>query len=179
MADDVTETQVQTGGEPGSNANTSGTGGGTAPQNAGTEPVDRAFSQADVDRIVRERLAEEQRRQQKKAEEEEAKRRGDFEKLLADRDTELAQTRAELAKERHEVLKARVAAKHQLPAELAARLHGETEAELEQDAKELAKFAKPNSGLPPAGGRNPGQANATSSPEKTKQQLRAGGHYRL
>ena len=56
------------------------------------------------------------------------------------------------------ILRATVAGKHGLPAELAKRLAGKTEAELEADALALAKFAESpaaGSSTPPRGGLNP------------------------
>ena len=179
MADEVTEPAAQTAGEAGSSTNAGGTGGATATQTAGEgqNTGERNFTQAELDRKVNERLAEERKRQEKRDAEAEAKRRGDFEQLLSAKERELEETRAELAQERHNVLKARIAAKHSLPPELAERLQGQDEAALEADAKHLAKFAPKANGLPPASGRNPAQGSGDLSPEKTREQLRAHRGY--
>lgn len=69
-----------------------------------------------------------------------AQEQGEFEKLAKERADRIAQLEADIAKREHEALRARVAAKHKLPEALADRLRGENEAELEADAKELAKL---------------------------------------
>lgn len=51
-----------------------------------------------------------------------------------------AELEAELQRERGEKTRLKVAAKHQLPDALAARLRGDTEEELDADAQELAKL---------------------------------------
>jgi hypothetical protein len=73
-------------------------------------------------------------------EEAEAKAKGDFESLAKTAQDERDALKAELAKRDHDDLKRTVATKHKLSSELAARLVGETEAELEADAKALAKL---------------------------------------
>lgn len=79
----------------------------------------------------------------------------DAEKALKDAKTpeehaaaidELSRQNAELE---HQILVGRVARKHSLPDELAERLRGATEAELEADAEALKKFAAPQGTKPP------------------------------
>lgn len=77
----TTEGTSQTAGEAGKSTQDGTTGTGTATQNAGT--TEKSFTQADVDRIVKERLASEQERQRKRNDEEDAKKRGDYEKVAA------------------------------------------------------------------------------------------------
>lgn len=78
-----------TGGEPGSNAQTGASTGGqpAAPQpkpqsGAGS---DKTFTQADIDRIVQQRVAEEHDRAKRKADEEAAAKKGEWEKVATDR----------------------------------------------------------------------------------------------
>lgn len=111
----------------------------------------RTFSQADIDRIVTERLAKEKAKSDaavKRAQEEaEAKRlaeQGEFQKLY-----EQAQARLQEAEERAKTLqiegiKRDVAQRLNLPAALIDRLRGEDEAAIEADAKALiAALPKP------------------------------------
>lgn len=160
MPEETTNATGQTAGEAGSSANSEATGNtGTATQNAG----EKTFSQADIDRIVKDRLKDEQERSRKKAEEEEAKRKGDFEKLLSEREKELETLRTEIAAERQAALRTKIAAEFKLPAKLADRLQGDDEAALRADAAELAKLLPAENGggaggsiANPAGGRNGG-----------------------
>ncbi len=137
MADTNTNPTAQTGGEPGSSANADGegtstaqAGGQTAAQQtagdtgntAGQQTTERTFTQADVDRIVSARLEEERSRGKRTM------------------DQRVADLEKQLQESRREALVARVAAKHRLPQELADRLRGDTEAELEEDAKSLSKL---------------------------------------
>ena len=73
------------------------------------------------------------------ADEETAKRNGEFERLYQAEIAKRESTEKELATERRTALVGRVAAKHKLPEAFSERLRGETEEELEADAKELAK----------------------------------------
>lgn len=127
------------------------------------EKAERMFTKAEVEALVRDRLAGAQR----KADEQAAKARADaeakalreqgeyktlYEKLQAELDAERQRTRElELAGLRRDV-----AAKFQLPDGLARRLQGETLEELEADAQDLlAAIPKPqapniNAGNAPA-----------------------------
>ena len=122
----------------------------------GTEPGQqtdsgRTFSQADVDRIIADRLSKEKAKAEaavKRAQDEaEAKRlaeAGEFKALFEKANAELeaertARKAAELASMRREV-----ASRHNLPAALADRLIGDTAEELDADAKALiASLPKP------------------------------------
>lgn len=68
-----------------------------------------------------------------------AKEKGEWEQVAKGAEEERDQLKAELAKRDHDDLKRRVAAKHELPAELADRLIGDDETALDEDAKKLAK----------------------------------------
>ena len=111
----------------------------------------RTFSQADIDRIVTERLAKEKaksevavRRAQEEAEAKRLAEQGEFQKLY-----EQAQAKLQEAEERAKTLqiegiKRDVAQRLNLPAALIDRLRGEDEAAIEADAKALiAALPKP------------------------------------
>lgn len=141
----------------------------TAPAPATAETTETAkFTQADLDRILGERLAKEKvrtaeaaERAKKEAERLSAEEAGRFQELykatLTDLETERNTRRALEAA----ALRREVAAKVNLPAALVDRLKGETPEELEMDAKQLLaalpKPAAPNinagspAGVPPAG----------------------------
>lgn len=138
-------------------------------QATGAEPgqqteAPRTFSQADLDRIVAERLERAERKAAEKAEKARAdaeakalKEQGEYQKLFEKAQAELEQERqarkaAELAGMRRDV-----AAKHQLPAALVDRLRGETLEELDADAQELVKA------LPKPTAPNINAGNAPSS----------------
>lgn len=68
-----------------------------------------------------------------------AKAQGDFKALYEAEQAKATDLADKLAKKEHADLQRAVAVKHKLPADLASRLIGETEAELDEDAKKLAK----------------------------------------
>ncbi len=93
--------------------------------------------------------------EQRLAQLEQAQRTADEQKLIEQKKwEELAATReAELKAERISRLRLEVAMKKGLPPELAARLTGETQEQLEKDADALLPLLKPRSpGVPPGGG---------------------------
>lgn len=104
MSEDLTTATGQTAGEAGSSATPATVGAVTPPQTGGPDgSTSAAFTQADIDRIVKQRLAEEQARQTAKAkkaqEEAEAKRlaeQGQFEALAKQQEQAAAQALAEL-----------------------------------------------------------------------------------
>lgn len=154
MADQNTSQTAQTAGEAGKSTNAAGQGGDTAAPNAGGDTGTktpgtteiRAFTQADVDRAVKDRLAEEQKRAARAQEDALAKARGEFEKLAEQRGQRVAELEAQLAEQQLAVTRATVAARHRLPPELVGRLRGATESELEADAKELTKLVMTRAG---------------------------------
>ena len=104
----------------------------------------RTFTQAELDKIIKERLE----REDKKRKDAEAKAKADaerealaknqkWEKLANERDKELQAAQARLKELELNELRTKAAAKYQLPLEIAARLRGETLEELEKDAEEL------------------------------------------
>ncbi len=140
-------------------AGTTATAAEQQPANAattGAEPGNqteqaRTFSQADLDRIVTERLAKEKakteavlKRAQDDAERKAAEEQGRYQELYTKVQAELEAERnraraAELANMRRDT-----AAKFGLPDGLAKRLQGETPEELERDAQDLlADLPKP------------------------------------
>lgn len=100
----------QTGGAPDTSAGegkNTGAATGQAPDPASGVVTSTAFTQADVDRIVTERLAEEKERERKRAEGERQKAQaealkaaGDWQKVAEQREAEAAQYRAELHRQR-------------------------------------------------------------------------------
>lgn len=95
---------------------------------------------------------------------------------LAEKDTRIAALEAEIATSKLETVRERVAAKHKLPPQLAARLRGDDEAGLDADAKELAKLVAP----PPAGNTELGKGGDRSgkpTDQELVEQLRKSGRY--
>lgn len=112
----------------------------------------KTFTQADVDRIIKERLAREQSKAQqevqKAREEAEAKalaEQGEFKKLYEKQQAELTAKEQRIKAMEIETLRRSVATKLGLPELLFDRLRGETADEIEADAKTLlAAIPKPN-----------------------------------
>lgn len=112
------------------------------------ELEERTYTKADVDRITKQRLAR-QRASLGDVDALKAKA-AKFDELDAMSKSDLqreSEARAAVERERDEakaeVLRYQVAAAEGLPPELAARLRGNTEAELKADAKELRKLVTP------------------------------------
>jgi len=164
----------------GSGANPGGTG-----ETSGTTPP--AFtpitSQADLDRLLGTRLAQKERsvREAVTAEVEAriaadakaaaAKEQGDFKSLfeaeqarVADLAKKVADTEALIAERDRDAMRTRIAAKHGLSAVLAGRLTGETEAEIEADATELAKHVKVTGAPATEAGAGGGTSRAGTRP---------------
>lgn len=143
----------------------------TETQPTATTPVTtggETFTKEQVEQIVKERLQREKAAAEKKqleaaakAAEEAAAKNGEWEKVAKAKEAELAELQAALKAKELADLKRTVAEKVGLPLQLAARLVGETEADIEKDAKTLLdtlpKPAKPSAGAIP----NPG-GNATT-----------------
>lgn len=137
------------------------TANGGAEQEAGSAAADtgvesRTFTQADLDRIVTERLAKEKQRSEvaaqrarADAERKAAEEQGEWKKLAEQYRTEAETERqraleATLARQRLEI-----AARLNVPGILADRLQGNTPEEMEADAKKLLA-GLPKAGLPTA-----------------------------
>lgn len=118
---------------------------------------EKTFTQADIDRIVKERLdraekanADKLQKEQEAAEQKRLQEQGQF-KELADKEKARAdQLEATLKQRDYDALRAKVAADNNLPAAWAVRLVGDDETALTADAKELAKTLVPAAPVPGA-----------------------------
>ena len=120
-----------------------------------TQPVaaqaERTFTQADVDRIITERLTKEKAKAEsmatkarEDAERKAAEEQGKFRELYEAAQQRIAETEARLKSAEIASIKREVAGKLNMPQALANRLQGETLEEIEADAKELmAALPKP------------------------------------
>ena len=138
----------------------------------------RTFTQADVDKIIKERLDREKARSEaaaKKAADEAARQaaeeQGKFKELYegAMKEKQEAEARAKALELSN--LRRDIASKVGLPAGLAGRLKGETETDIETDAKELlATLPKPSApNLDGGAGRN-GQGATGPTLDEIKEQ---------
>ena len=150
MADETAGTP-DAGTQDESQSSTPPTNDGTPAGTQGETAQTRTFSQADVDRLIAERLEREKGKATKaadaaraEAERKSAEEQGKWKELYEKQQSELTQAQAkarelELGKQRSDV-----AAKVGLPVALADRLRGETPEEMETDAKAmLAALPKP------------------------------------
>lgn len=152
----------------------------TETQPTATTPVTtggKTFTESEVEQIIKERLQREKAASEKKqleaaakAAEETAAKNGEWEKVAKAKEAELAQLQTALKAKELADLKRTIAEKVGLPTQLAARLVGETEADIETDAKSLLetlpKPAKPGAGPIP----NPGSSATTG--ETTDQMMK-------
>lgn len=118
-------------------------------QQPGPIPYDR-FKQVNDELRALKAASEKQQREQQAAAEAQLKEQGKYKELLEQRERELAELKSR-------EVRSRVATAAGIPAELAERLRGATEAELAEDAKALKALlgtaAKPATpGIPPSGG---------------------------
>jgi hypothetical protein len=136
----------------------------TATDNSGEQQ--RTFTQADLDRIVTERLAKEKQRAEAQAtkaradaERKAAEEQGQWQKLAEQYKTEAEAERQRAQAATLAVLRRDIAAKMNVPAVLADRLQGNTAEEMEADAKSLLA-GLPKASLPTAnagaGAKQPG-----------------------
>lgn len=150
MAEDTTVTTPNTGGEPGQTSAGVDAGNTTGGATAGA-----TFTQDDLNRILKEErvkwqkrldetAAKERAEAERKNAEAQALAKGDYEAAKALLEKQLAEIKAERDAERKAALISRVALKHSLPPELADRLKGDTEEELDADAARLAKLIVPS-----------------------------------
>jgi hypothetical protein len=100
---------------------------------------------------------------EREAETEAAKKAGDFEKLATTLQTENDDLKRQLAERDQKDLRARIAASHKLPADLAALLQGEDEAALTESAKLLAKHIKTQAAPDTEGGTGVGTTSSSSN----------------
>ena len=161
MAEETTTTEPQAEQQQATNAQPTGADPGEKAETGKT------FTQADLDRIVAERLDRAERKAAEKAErarqEAEAKalqEQGKYEQLYQKAQADLERLTQEKRALELATLRRDVAAKHQLPAALVDRLRGEDEAAIEADAKQLiAALPKPtapniNAGNAPTPGQS-------------------------
>lgn len=129
----------------------------------------KTFTQADIDRILTERLAQAQRtaearakKAQAEAEQKALAEQGKWEEIAKKAQAELAEAQRQAAEAQNAIMRRDVAAKHNLPAALVDRLRGETMEELEDDAKALLaalpKPSAPNINGAAGNGRTPATA---------------------
>lgn len=128
----------------------------------GTPDSEKTFSQADVDRIVKERLARAQKAAEEKAERERLEAERKYEELYNQEKAERERLETDLKQKEHDALRQKVSRDVGIP-DAWNRLQGETEEELKADADALLEaLPKPsapdinsgpgNGGAPPAGG---------------------------
>lgn len=145
-------------------------------QNSG---ADRTFTQADLDRIVTERLAKERQRSEAAtakartdAERKAAEEQGEWKKLAEQYKTEAAAERQRAEMAALAVLRRDVAAKLNVPAVLADRLVGTTVEELEADAKQLMA-SLPKTGTVSANAGNGAKQTGVSEGKNMNNWIRA------
>lgn len=180
MSDDVTEPKQPTDDAPAQpDTVTPPETGGDGP---GQQPApEAAFTQADVDRIVKERLEREkakaQEREQKAREEAErkaAEEQGKFKELYEQAQARIEQEEKARKALELKMLRQQVAKQVGIPDALADRLVGETQEELEADAKQLLEtLPKADPKAPSlnggAGGKNRGPGTPIPSLEEMKE----------
>ena len=146
-----------------------------------TAPATNAatFTQEQVEQMIKERLARKEEADRKKSEAEKAKAEADalaknaeWEKLAKQLEEELNKAKADLAAKDLEVKKQAIASKVGLPAAFADRLKGNTDEELEADAKvilaALPRQDKPVAGINPT---NPGETSTAETKEQINERL--------
>ncbi len=113
-------------------------------------------TQEELDRIISERLTRAQRAERKAIEKEvkdgleaerrreEAHKQGNYQKLYEESRQQLEALQRELEQANRLQIMSRIAAKYNLPTRLVDRLRGDSEEEIEADAKDLAKELKPH-----------------------------------
>jgi len=191
----ATDAGSQTGGEPGKSADDQGAGGDTGTQKPGEEKAgagagqqtggdekptvdDKKFSQADLDRVVRDRLAEEQKRAQRKADDEKAKAAGEYQKLYEQEKAAREKAEAKAREAELSAVRTAMGSKYGLTERQAGRLQGTTAEEIEADAKAEAEDAKEREKArrPRTGGADGGAGNnAAAGPSMNDAIRRAAG----
>ena len=153
------------------------------------EPVaqERTFTQADLDRILAERLAkahkkaeEQAAKVQAEAERKAAEEQGKYQQLYEQERAKAAATEALLKEAQIASIRRDVAQRLNMPAALAARLRGEDEDSIEQDAKELmAALPKPSApNINSAAGSGGAPGTVMSEAEKKEMAARLGVDWR-
>jgi hypothetical protein len=158
------------------------------PKEGDPKPNDKTFTQAELDKIVADRLTKERKKYEgfddfkdkaRKLDELEAKKleeSGEFQKLLererAEHAAELEKQKAKLAEieanakaKEIEVLRVKIASEKGISVELADRLRGNTEEELRADAEAMSAFLAPANPEPPRGGKPIGAPGNPPAPK--------------
>jgi len=125
----------------------------------------KTFTEAEVEQLIKERLTREKSAEQKRLEAEKAKAEADalaknaeWEKLAKQREDENAKLKADLASKELTDKKRAIAEKIGLPSIFASRIQGNTDEELEADAKVIFDdLPKPDDKKPSPGPTNPGE----------------------
>ena len=133
------------------------------------EKAERMWTKAEVEALVRDRLANAQRKAEEaadkarqEAEAKALKEQGEYQKLFEKAQAELDAERQRARALELQALRRDVAQKFQLPDALAKRLQGETQEELERDAQDLLA-AIPKPAAPDINAGNAPQGNAPRS----------------
>ena len=158
------------------------------PGSTDTQPEkkeEKVFSQAEVDKIIAERLTRKEEADRKKAEadkqkseQDKLKEQSEWKKLAEQKEIELNEAKTKLQARELLDMKRTTAAKYGIPENLAARLVGATAEEIEADAKQLAETlpkAKEIKASP--GVTNPGvDGNVQKTPEQRGKELLYSGN---
>ena len=172
MTDAVTDAPVE------QEAQTTPTAGEPKPEQAQPE---RTFTQADVDRIINERIAKERTKAEsmaakarEEAERKAAEEQGKYQELYQAAQQKAATLEAQLRAAEIASIKRDVAQRLNMPAALANRLQGEDEATIEADAKALmAALPKPTPPNINSGTGNGAAPTGTAMTEAEKKELAA------
>ena len=141
--------------------------------------TDARYTDTDVERIVKERLAREQtksaeaaRKAAEAAAAEEAKKNGEWQKVAEAKAKELEVAQSQLKTRELADKKRAIAEKVGLSAALSSRLVGETDADIEADAKALLEtLPKPTKPAPGINATNPASATTQETREQKKARL--------
>ena len=138
---------------------------------------EKKFTQVELDKIIQDRLAREETKRKEaekvareKAEADALKQNQEWEKLAAQRETELKQTQAELNDLRLNALKRDIAAELELPPALALRLVGSTVEEIRTDATAL-KESLPRKTAPSLNPLNPSNTTTGETDAERRKRL--------
>lgn len=151
----------------------------------------KSFSQADVDRIVAQRLEDEKGREKKrtdaatkKAAEEAAAANGEWKGVAESRqdriaalETEVAALHSQIADRDLSLIRNEVAAEYKLTPFWAARLTGKDKAELTADAKRIRAELPPPRAAETEAGRGNGQGGGRNITKEHEQAADASGRY--
>jgi hypothetical protein len=174
-ADAGDDTNVKTG-------DATGTGD---PSNSGV--TFSAEQQAELDRILRDRLTRARKQWEADAEDAEKKAREEaeaqrlkeqeqYKELAEKREQELKDLKSQLAVEQHQRLQFQIAQDVGLPPEMADRIQGEDEAAMREDAKSLAKFVAADDGQGSPPGPNPKPPTSTTQEDLVQRKRRSGSY---